>query len=317
MSGEIHDWLADLRGSDQSAALRVVRALARLMTEGASLGDPLVLSAADSWPWALEVALDRSYQQSMERLAELRRGEADAAVLVRDIQDHVAELEELQRHARDAGRLPDDAQAAGEAAAVQRQAAEARRLLPRMIEAGNRLRGRTQQFQARVEAARSRKEVLKASYTAVRGSIKARQAMAALDLAGDDGDRQSEDSAEAISAEEARAADITAQMEQELGQEARPEGLMELWPGAPWHEDIRILFAVEPPGTALLIAVLEGAETVQEQYPEAVMASADLLHEVRAGQAPETGAHAYDDTRSFLQEFYPPANKTPVGGTDL
>ena len=28
MSGEIHDWLADLRGSDESAALRVVRALA-------------------------------------------------------------------------------------------------------------------------------------------------------------------------------------------------------------------------------------------------------------------------------------------------
>lgn len=291
MSGEIHDWLADLRGSDQSVALRVVRALVTLMTEGAGLGDPLVISAADSWPWALGVALDRSYRQSMDRLAALRRGEADAATLVRDIQDHVAELEALQ--------------AAGKLADIQQQAAEARRLLPRMVKARNRLRERTQQLQARVEAARARKETLKAGYVAVRGSIKARQAMAALDLAEDDGDRQPEDSGAAISAEEVTLADVTAQMERELGVEALPEGLTELWPGAPWHGDIRILFAVEPPGTALLIAVLEGPGVVQDQYPEAVMASADVLRRVRAGQAPEAGAHAYNDTRSFLQEFYP------------
>ncbi len=321
MSGEIHDWLADLRGSDQSEALRVVKALATLMTEGASLGDPLVVSTADSWPWALGVALDRSYQQSLDRLTALRRGEADAATLVRDIQDQVAELEaaqakleELHRHALDAGRPQEAAQAARKLAAVQRQAAEARRLLPRMIEARNRLRERNQQLQARVDAARARKETLKASYAAVRGSIKAHQAMAALDLADDDGDRQPENSGEAISAEEARLADITAQMERELGQEAWPEGLMELWPGAPWHEDIRILFAVEPPGTALLIAVLEGPEVVQDQYPEAVMASADMLRRVRAGRAPEAAAHAYDDTWSFLEEFYP--GTAAVAGAD-
>jgi hypothetical protein len=93
MSGEIHDWLADLRRSDQSAALRVVRALVTLMSEGASLGDPLVLSTADSWPWALAEALDRSYQERLDRLTALRRGEADAVSLVRDIQDQVADLE--------------------------------------------------------------------------------------------------------------------------------------------------------------------------------------------------------------------------------
>jgi hypothetical protein len=305
MSGEIHDWLADLRGSDPSVALRVVRALATLMTEGARLGDPLVVSAAGSWPWALCMALDRSYQQSLDRLQTLRRGEADAATLVRDIQDQVTELEDLHRHALDAGRQEEAAQAAGKLAAIEQQAAEARLLLPRMIEARNRLRERNQQIQARLNATRARKETLKASYVAVRGSIKARQAMAALNLAEDDGDRQSEDSGEAISAEEARLADITAQMERELGQEAWPEGLTELWPGAPWHGDIRILFAVEPPGTALLIAVLEGPGVVQDQYPEAVMASADVLRRVRAGQAPEAGGHAYDDTRSFLAEFYP------------
>jgi len=79
---------------------------------------------------------------------------------------------------------------------------------------------------------------------------------------------------------------------------------MELRPGAPVHSDIRILFAVEPPATALLIAVLEGPEVVESQFPEAVMASADMLRRVRAGQAPEATAHGYDNPRSFLEEFF-------------
>ena len=314
MSGEIHDWLTGLHSSgDQPAALRVVKALVTLMTEGAGLGDPLVVSTADSWPWALGVALDRSYQESLDRLTALRRGEADAATLVNDIKDQSAELEaaqatlaELHRRALDEGRPQEAAQAAGKLAAVRRQADQARRLLPRMIEARRRLREQNQRLQARVEAARARKEALKASYVAVRGSLKAREAMSALGLADDDdGGRPSEVSAKATSAAEARLAEVTAQMERELGQEPWPESLLELRPGAPWHEDIRILFAAEPPAAALLIAVLEGPEAVMEQYPEAVMASADMLRRVRAGQAPEAAAHAYDEIRPFLQEFYP------------
>jgi hypothetical protein len=312
MSGEIHDWLTDLRRSDQPAALRVVKALVRLMRKGASLADPLVVSTADSWPWALSEALGRSYRERLDRLKALRQGEADAVTLVKDIQDQVAELEaaqatleELRRHALDAGRPQDAAQAAGKLAAVQQQAAEARRLLPRVIEAGNRLREQNQRLQARFEAFRIRSETLKARHVAIRGSLRARQAMAALDPAEDEGGQHAESGGEAARAEAAKLADVTAQMERELGQQAGPEGLMELWPGAPWHEDIRILFAVEPPGAALLIAVLEGPEAVMEQYPEAVMASADTLRQVRAAQAPEAAAHAYDEIRSFVEEFYP------------
>jgi hypothetical protein len=312
MSGEIHDWLADLRGSDPAAAMLVGQALVALMKEGAGLGDPLVVSTADSWPWALGEALDRSYQQSLERLALLRRRAADAATLVNDIHDQVAELEsarakleDLHRRALDAGRPQEAAQAAGKLAAVQQQAAEARRLLPGVIEARHRLGKATQRLQARADAFRVRREVLKASYAAARGNLMAREAIAGLGLAGDDGDRQQQDSGEVISAVEARLADVTAQMERELGQEAWPEGLMELRPGAPGDTGIRILFAVEPPGTALLIAVLEGPEAIQDQYLEAILLSADMLHRVRAGQAPEAAAHAYDDMRSFLQDLYP------------
>jgi DNA-binding XRE family transcriptional regulator len=69
--------------------------------------------------------------------------------------------------------------------------------------------------------------------------------------------------------------------------------------------EIRLIFAVEPPGTALLIAVLEGREAARDQYRDAVTLSADVLLEARAGQAPEASAHGYDDTRSFAAEFFP------------
>jgi len=311
MSGEIHDWLGGLRSSNQSAALRVIKALVRLMTEGASLADPLVISTADSWPWALAEALDRSYRERLERLQGMRRRGADAVVLVRDIEDHLRELETEQARLEDMERRALDADSPQEAtrklADVQRQAAELRLLLPRMIEARNRLVGHERRLLAQVDAFRARREVLKARHAALRGSLRAREAMAALDLADEDGGQYLGAGAEAIRAEEAELADVTAQMEKEIGQETRPDGLMELWPGAPWHGDIQILFAVEPPGTALLIAVLEGAEAVEERYSEAVMASADMLHLVKAGQVPEAAAHSYDDPRSFLEEFYPGA----------
>jgi hypothetical protein len=312
MSGEIHDWLADLRGSAPSVALRVVQALVTLMEEGASLSDPLVTSPAESWPWALMQALDRSYEERLERLTVVHHGEADAVTLVKEIQDQVAalqaaqaKLEDLHRRALEADRPQEAADAADKLAAVQQQIAQAQRLLPGVIEARHRLSLTAQRLQTRTEAWRSRKEVLKASYIATSGSLRARQAIAAMGLADDDGDRQDEDSGQAISeAPEARLADLTAQMERELGQQGGAEGLRELRPGAPLRSDIRILFAAEPSGTALPIAVLEGLDAV-DQFPEALLASADMLRRARAGQAPEAAAHAYADTPSLLEEFYP------------
>jgi hypothetical protein len=321
MSGEIHDWLAELHGSDPPAALRVVQALVTLMDKGASLGDPLVASAADSWPWALMQALDRSYQERLGKLAAARRGQADAAALIKDIHDQVAALEtaqaalEDQHHrALDAGGPQEATRAAGKLAAARQQVTQARRLLPGVTEARDRLDQATRRLQARVDTWRVRKEVLKAGYIAASSGLRVREAIAALGLAGADGDRQEEDNSQAIRAADARLAELTAQMEQALGQQGGPAGLMELRPGAPVRGDIRILFAVEPSGTALLIAVLHGLEVVEDQFPEAVMASADMLRRVRDGQAPEAAAHAYADTRSFLQEFYPTAAPPSPGG---
>jgi phage shock protein A len=312
MSGEIHGWLAGLRDSNPRAARRVVQTLAVLMEDGTGLGDPLVVSTADAWPDALAEALSRSYPEPPEPPTAARRAAAAAATLVQDIQDQArelesaeAELEDRHRRAVDAGKPQEAAQAASHLAAAQQQAAELQRLLPTVIEARNRLGTINQQLQARLDAFRTRKEVLKASYAAARATCRIHEAIAASGLAGDDADEQQEDTGETINPAQAALADVTTQMERELGQEGWPEGLMELRPGAPVHSDIRILFAVEPPATVLLIAVLEGPEVVESQFPEAVMASAVMLRRVRAGQAPEATTHGYDNSRSFLEELYP------------
>ena len=98
---------------------------------------------------------------------------------------------------------------------------------------------------------------------------------------------------------------IIGQIEQELGLEAPAEDLMELRPGAPADNGIRILFAVEPPGTALLIAVLEGDDAVRDHYRDAVLLASEVLQEARAYRAREEAAHAFGDARSFLAEFFP------------
>ena len=313
MSDEIHDWLADLRGSDPSAAMLVGEALTALMSEGASLGPPLAASLAGApRPEELLEALDQSYQDKLEQVTAARRRAADAATAAKDMQDHIAELESVQakldeqrRRALDAGRPREAAEAAGKLAELQRQAAETRRLLPGLIQAGQRLGEQSQRLSARTDAFRTRKESLKATYTAARACLLAHEAIAAWVLAEDDSRVQEEDPSKAITEAAAQLRGVTAEIERELGHGAWPEGLLELRPGAPGDSGIRILFAVEPPGTGLLIAVLEGREAVQDHHREAVMLSADVLRQARAGQAPEAVARAYGDTRSFLDEFFP------------
>jgi hypothetical protein len=313
MSDEIHDWLADLHGSDPPAALIGGEALAALMSEGASLGPPLVASVAGApRPEELLAALDQAYRDKLEQAAAARRSAAAAATAVKDLQDQAAELESAQakldeqrRRALDAGRPREADEAAGKLAELRRQAAEARRLLPGLIEAGHRLGEQSRRLQASIDAFRSRKEVLKATYTAARASLLVHETIAARALDEDDSREQDEDPGKEITEAAAQLRDVTSEIERELGHEDWPEGLLELRPGAPGDSDIRILFAVEPPGTALLIAVLQGREAIRDQYREAVMLSGGVLRQARAGQAPEAAARAYDDTRSFLDEFFP------------
>jgi chromosome segregation ATPase len=163
MSDEIHDWLADLRGSDPSAAMLVGEALAALMSEGASPGPPLVasLAGAPRHEGLLE-ALDPSYQDKLEQVTLARRRAADAATAVKDIQNQATELEsaraklgEQRRRALDAGRPQEAAEAAGRLAELQRRAAEIRQRLPGLVEAEHQLGEQCQRLQARIDAFRT------------------------------------------------------------------------------------------------------------------------------------------------------------------
>ncbi len=302
MSDEIHDWLADLHSTDPSAAVSAGQALAALMSEGASLGPPLVVPAAATWPEDLVAALDSSYQHRLDRLTVVRKRVANATWLVRDIQEQLNDLESAQarleyrrRRALEEGREEAAAKDADRLAVAQREATQARQMLPWLTEAEHWLQTRHQRLQARTDAFRTRKEFLKAAYTAARAELEVTEEIA------DPGPADHE----AATAAAARLRDATADIERELGRQPLPEGLLELRPGAPGDGEIRLIFAVEPPGAALLIAVLDGREAARDQYRDAVTLSADVLLETRAGQAPEASARGYDDTRSFVEEFFP------------
>jgi hypothetical protein len=103
----------------------------------------------------------------------------------------------------------------------------------------------------------------------------------------------------------ARFDEINSMIEPDLDLDPPAEGLLELRPGAPADSGIRILFAVEPPGTALLIAVLEGDDAIRDHHREAVDLASEALREVRSGQAPEAAARTFDDAESLLAELLP------------
>ena len=174
-----------------------------------------------------------------------------------------------------------------------------RERLAAAIEAEKQLTVEYQREQMRVDAFRTRKEVLKAAYTVAW----AEQLIEQAQDAGEDAVRPDDPAGAA-----ARLDEVTGQIEQELDLEAPAEGLMELRPGAPADSGIRILFAVEPPGTALLIAVLEGGDALRDHYREAVLLASGVLQEARAGplgQAAEAAVHTFGDAESFLEEFFP------------
>jgi hypothetical protein len=273
MSAEIHDWLTELRDNDPPTAVLAALALAALADAGDRLGLPLVIAVASRLePDELPSALDRRYQAWLESTNATRRRVAEAATLRKDIERQLTGPQSPQAPPGLRERL---------AAAT---------------EAEKRLIAASQREQMLAEAFRFRKEALKGAYIAAQ----TRQLLEQAQDVGEDA-AQPDD----LAREAARLDEITSQIEQELGPEAPAEGLMELRPGAAVGSDIRILFAVEPPGTALLIAVLEGRDAVEDHYREAVLLASGVLREVQAGQAAEATAHEFADAHSFLEEFFP------------
>jgi len=278
MSAEIYDWLADLRDSDPPAAVLVVQALATLADTGGHLGLPLVaLVGGQLTPDELPSALDWRYHAWLQSLTRLRLRVAAAATRRKDLERQLAE-QEPETLRKDLERLLAEPEPEPEPEDVT----ELRERLTAAIEEEQRLIEACHQEQLQADTFRARAEVLKASLAVTRVEQ-------LLDP----------------SAVAARFDEITSMIEPDLDLEPPAEGLLELRPGAPADSGIRILFAVEPPGTALLIAVLEGADAIRDHHREAVDLASEALRDVRSRQAPEAAARTFDDARSLLAELLP------------
>ncbi len=291
MSGEIRDWLHELCRRDPGEARLAGEALAALAAEGPGLGPPLIVPIGELPPQPdPREALDDYYQERLERMTATRRYLAEAETVARDIQQRIGELEAAP------GPVPEPA---------GRELAGLRERLPRVLAAQRELQQRQQRGQADLEAFRSRKETLKARYTAAEAEQAVQEIIAAS------GEPVAEDAAAAAAAKRRQ---ITAELARELrgspgavmaGDGRLEPGLLELRPGTPGPGGIRIIFALQPPGTALLLAVLEDDDAVQDRYAEAAAAASGLLRQARAGQAPDAAEHTFAGGAPLLREFFP------------
>jgi phage shock protein A len=336
MSGEIHDWLEQLGTADPARARLVAEALAALAAGGASLGLPLVRPADPDHPGSAETELDpraqldQAYQDQLEQLAALRRRVAEAATLARQFSTQLGDLGSLRVRLAE---QREEASAAGDASRaetvqqaivdVDRQVATLRERLPQVTSAEQALARQSYQRQVRSEELRIRKETLKARYTAAEGECMVARATAALDadLNGEpdpdgepDPERGAAQPGTTAAAAQAKLQAIAAQIENELRQPGQPASvaglpaLLELRPGVPAQDDASgaetsILFVVEPPGTARLIAVLDGGEAIREHHGEAVSAARDVLRQARSSQDAEPAGHSYPDAAAVLAAF--------------
>ena len=158
MSAEIYEWLAELRDSDPPTAMLAAQALTALADGGDRLGPPLVTAVAPRLsPDELASALDQHYQDQLESLTLMRRRVAQTATLRKDIE---LQLTTAERPSDRAG--------------LQEQFAEA-------MAAEERLTAESQREQMQLDAFRTRKEVLKAAYTAAEAVHLIEQAQGAVD----------------------------------------------------------------------------------------------------------------------------------------
>jgi DNA-binding XRE family transcriptional regulator len=328
MHREIRDRLTDLRGDEPELARMVGEAVLALLDAGESLGPPLVvpLESVLQPPDDPREALDYSYQRQLESLTKVRRGVADVATSHKRVELQAATIE------RQAGKLAGQGESAIEAgradlareaqmreAGVREQLAGLREQLLILAGEEEKLTTASQRLQARVEAFRTRKETLKATYTAAEAARSVREALA---LTGTDTDTDTDtDDPEAMKADVSAGFASATSTASEIRHEIRdltppfpvspgpdeggihpPPGLMELRPGAP--DDVRagLVFAVEPPDIAVLVAWADDPGGPPDSYRDVIELAAARLPP--GGTSPPADFISYN-AESLLDEFFP------------
>ena len=322
MHREIRDWLTGLRGGEPGLARPIGEAVLALLDAGESLGPPLVvpLESVLQPPDDPREALDYSYQRQLESLTKVRRGVADVATSHKRIELQADTLERQagklagqRERALEAGRADLAREAHMREASVQEQLAGLRERLLILTGEEEKLTTASQRLQAKVEAFRVQKETVKATYTAAEAAQSVREAFGRTGTDTDDPEAVQPD----ISARSASATSTVSEILQEIrdltppfplrpgpdeGGIHPPPGLMELRPGAPDDVRVGLLFAVEPPDTAVLVAWVNDPGGPPDRYRDAIELAAGRLPP--AGTPPPADFISYN-AESLLDEFFP------------
>ena len=263
MAPEVGAWLATVRDRDPAAADLIDEAVAALRTGGESVGPPLVVPVDDP-PLNARPDLDAAYGRQLERLTRVRRAVADVAtsrkrleLAAGQLEQHLAKLADQIRNALETGR-GDLAEQAGERRrAAAERLAEMRRQHAVMQAEEERLTVASYRLQDKISSFRTRIEALKTAWAAAEAAAEAAWAEAVIDDAAAD----TESASPATAGARYHAPPDPAWSSLELS---------ELRPGAPGSSGTRILFTVEPPGTAVLLAAGMESDWLRAWYTEAI-----------------------------------------------
>ena len=261
---EVEQWLAAVRDRDPAAADRIDEAIAALRAGGESVGPPLVVPLDGASPNP-RPDLDTAYEQQLEMLTRVRRAVATVAtsrkrleLQASQLDQQIGKLDEQSRKAMEAGRGDLAEEAGARRGAAQEQLADLQRKYAAVQAEEERLTVTSQRLQAKVDAFRTRKEAIKAARAAAQAAAEAAWAEAVIDDA--DADADAEGAGSAVDPVKAESPDP-----------ARPSlPLSELRPGAPESADTRILFTIERPGTAVLLAAGMEDDWLRAWYTEAI-----------------------------------------------
>jgi hypothetical protein len=260
----VERWLNDVRNRDPGAAQLIDETVNALREAGASLGSPLVVKVSDPRghdpgqdPDPRE-ELDYTYKRQLELLTGVRRGVADIAtsrkrveLQVEQLEQQVRRFDERRREALESDREDLAKEAASRQGAAEVQLGDLRSDLVRLQVEEEKLTRASQRLQARIDAFRGRKETIQGSYAAAEAHLRVSEALAGV---------LDEFTDVRLPGEEAPAPSLF----------GAPLQLMELRPGAPDRIDIRILFAVQPPDTAVLVAAGGQRERLQAWYDQVI-----------------------------------------------
>jgi hypothetical protein len=302
MTAEIAEWLGDLRESDPVTATEVAAALVAVMAADDAESLWLVTRTDDPATADPRDRLDHTYQRMLEALQLLRRQNAQAAIRRKQLQLQLGEARASAEPDRDVlAKLERKLAAAGRREDV--------------------LTAQSQRVQAEVDAFRTQKEVAKAVATAARAQHSIGAALRAAGI--EPGDFLTEAAGgQAVATAEAQlaraeqllvsvmaSAGVTVTPGRTHRDAADPE-VLELH-ADPLGADVRILFGLQPAGTAVLLAVLEGADAIADHRDEAVSLAADLLAEIRENGWSSASADAaasgpeFADPGTFLETRFP------------